>query len=443
MLRAGRGNDPSRRIRVTDRHFLFLQGPHGPFFHQLAQALQVAGQRTCRIGFNRGDRFFWPERDSYVPFTAPPADWPGFLDATLSARGITDIVLYGDTRRHHADAVSAARARGLRLHCFEEGYLRPYWITYERGGTNGNSALMDFSLADICARVGEESEPADAPAQWGAMWRHVLLGSLYHANILFRNRAYPHYRSHRAESVGREWRLHCKRLALYLPHALQWRRMTRALMATGRPYHVALLQLGHDASVQHHSDLGSMEAFIRLTASGFARGAARHHQLVFKAHPLEDGRENLPRIMADAARREGIAGRTWFMRGGRLGPLLDRAESAVTVNSTAGQQALWRGLPLKTFGRAVYVKPEFVSDQPLPDFFAAPKPPDAAAYRMYRQFLLETSQVVGGFYTAAGRRDACRRLVDMMLRDADPYEVATKDTIAPKIALVAERGLTG
>ena len=32
------------------------------------------------------------------------------------------------------------------LHVFEEGYLRPYWITYERGGSNGNSALMGIAL---------------------------------------------------------------------------------------------------------------------------------------------------------------------------------------------------------------------------------------------------------------------------------------------------------
>jgi capsular polysaccharide export protein len=28
----------------------------------------------------------------------------------------------------------------------------------------------------------------------------------------------------------------------------------------------------------------------------------------------------------------------------------------VTVNSTAGQQALWRGLPLRAFGTAVYAQ---------------------------------------------------------------------------------------
>ena len=46
------------------------------------------------------------------------------------------------------------------------------------------------------------------------------------------------------------------------------------------------------------------------------------------------------------------------------------------MNSTAGQQALWRGLPLRAFGAAVYAKPEFVSSQPLEAFFAAPDRPE-------------------------------------------------------------------
>ena len=187
-----------------------------------------------------------------------------------------------------------------------------------------------------------------------------------------------------------------------------------------------------------------MEAFVRLCIEGFADGAPPHHQLVFKTHPLEDGREPLADVVRKASVAYGIADRVWFIPGGRLGLLLDQARSAITVNSTAGQQALWRGLPLKTLGQAVYVKPEFVSQQSVADFFAAPTPPDVAEYRTYRQFLLETSQISGGFYTAAGRRNACRQLVDCMLDDFGPYQMNSRrnDTIVPKLSIVPGGGLT-
>ena len=104
----------------------------------------------------------------------------------------------------------------------------------------------------------------------------------------------------------------------------------------------------------------------------------------------------------------------------------------MTVNSTAAQQVLWRGLPLRTFGRAVYSKPEFVSSQALPDFFADPHRPDQRAYRDYRQYLLETSQLPGGFYSARGRRYLLRQAVDMILAPHDPYDALPQGKAAPR-----------
>jgi capsular polysaccharide export protein len=124
-------------------------------------------------------------------------------------------------------------------------------------------------------------------------------------------------------------------------------------------------------------------------------------------------------------RAQGIADRVHFVRGGKLAQLLNEARTAVTVNSTAGQQALWRGLAAAGLRAAVYAKPEFVSSQPLADFFAAPARPDTRAYRDYRHFLLETSQVVGGFYSSQGRRALLRQVVDLMLSPEDPYQALT------------------
>jgi capsular polysaccharide export protein len=124
----------------------------------------------------------------------------------------------------------------------------------------------------------------------------------------------------------------------------------------------------------------------------------------------------------DRARAHGILERVHYLRGGKLAQILGDARSAVTVNSTAGQQALWRGIPLKSFGTAVYNKPEFVSDQPIAAFFASPHRPDLDAYREYRAFLLETSQLPGGFYSASGRKQLLRHVVDKMLAPTGPYD---------------------
>jgi capsular polysaccharide export protein len=192
------------------------------------------------------------------------------------------------------------------------------------------------------------------------------------------------------------------------------------------------MQLEHDASFQAHSPYASMTEFITECLEGFASGAPRHHHLVFKAHPLEDGRVPLPAAIRAAALALGVCDRVHFLRGGKLAALLGAARSVVTVNSTAAQQALWRGLPLLALGRAVYSKPEFVSSLPVEDFFAAPERPDMAAYCDYRQYLVETSQVPGGFYSSRGRRMALRQVVDMLLAPHDPYDALVAGTATPR-----------
>ncbi|MEI4231908.1 capsule biosynthesis protein [Roseovarius sp. D22-M7] len=417
----------------ADRAFLFLQGPHGPFFHQLGRMLRRTRAQVWRVGFNAGDRAFWPEGDGYIAFRRDLADWPASLRRIIAEKAITDIVLYGDTRPVHAQAVEIARAAGLTVHVFEEGYMRPYWVTYERGGSNGHSALMDIDVPRMQAALDRSNADTPLPpASWGDMRQHIFYGALYHGVVLALNHGYPRFRPHRALSVGQEFSLYLRRLMLMPFQAAGRRLATRRIRRGGFPYHVALLQLEHDAAIQAHSPFATTAEFLEKVIDGFARGAPAHHHLVVKAHPLEDGRAPIRATLRRLIRAHGLRGRVHYLRGGKLARLLDEARSAVTVNSTAGQQALWRGIPMRCFGQAVYAKPQLVSDAPLPAFFSSAGRPDRHAYADYRRFLLATSQIAGGFYSARGRRQVLRQVVDMMLSPDDPYDALIRGTAAPR-----------
>ncbi|WP_299151892.1 capsular biosynthesis protein [uncultured Tateyamaria sp.] len=417
----------------TPRVFLFLQGPHGPFFHRLGTMLRRAGAVVWRVGFNAGDRAFWFHPRSYIPFRGTAAIWPETFAQLVTEKGVTDIVLYGDVRPIHAQAVAEAERRGIAVHVFEEGYMRPYWVTYERGGSNGNSKLMEMSVPQMQAALAlSDMEAPLPPGHWGDMRQHVFYGALYHWFVMFRNGDYRNFQPHRALTVAKEFQLYLKRLLLMPLHTLDRVQATLRIRYGGFPYHLALLQLEHDSSFQEHSPFGTMTDFLELVIDGFAKGAPGHHHLVIKAHPLEDGRTPIRRTIRKLMKEHGLQGRVHFVRGGKLAQLLNDARSAVTVNSTAGQQVLWRGIPLKVFGRAVFAKPEFVSDQPLPEFFAGATRPDSRAYKDYRRYLLETSQLPGGFYSARGRRQLLRQVVDMMLSGDDPYDALASGTAAPR-----------
>ncbi len=409
-----------------------LQGPHGPFFRQLARQLRQTGAEVWRVGFNRGDEIFWG-KEGYLSYTGEPGDWPARCAAIFDDLKVTDLILYGDSRRIHAEAIALARHRGITVHVFEEGYLRPYWITYERGGSNGHSRLMSMSLDDMrgaLARSGMDQPPA--PARWGDMREHIFYGALYHFFVLTMNQRYRAFRPHRGITIAEEFRLHLRRLLLMPWHRLQRWKATWRIRTGGFPYHLVLLQLDHDASFRAHSDFTSTTDFIETCLTSFAEGAPRHHHIVFKAHPLEDERSAVSDTIREGARHRALEKRVHYVRGGKLAGLLDSARSAVTVNSTAGQQVLWRGLPLKALGRAVYNLPEFVSGQLLSEFFASPTRPDSRGYRDYRHYLLETSQIPGGFYASRGRRAVLRQVVDMILWPEDPYDTLTSGKAAPR-----------
>jgi capsular polysaccharide export protein len=413
---------PSPPADADQRVFVLLQGPHGPFFGELGALLKKAGATVWRVGFNAGDARFWPDRSSYIAFTGSPEAWAQDASRLLSRLRATDLVLYGDVRPQHATAIAAARAAGLTVHVFEEGYLRPSWVTYERGGANGNSQLMSISVSDMQSALNDYTpELASAPARWGEMRQHVWHGARYQFHVMTRNAAYVGFTPHRGLNVQQEFALYLRKI-LGLPAASLRRAIaTRRIRRGGFPYHLFLLQLEHDSSFQAHSDYTGFADVLDETISAFARAAPTHHHLVFKAHPLEDGRARLRDVLSALGRRHGVANRVHYVAGGKLAPLLDQARTALTVNSTAAQQALWRGIPVKTLGRAVYAKPELVSDQPLTAFFTDPTPPDMRAYRDFRHFLLESSQVAGGFYSARGRQRLLREVIDLMLDPRDPY----------------------
>src|SRR4051794_37506655 len=114
---------------LRERHFLFLRGPFGSFFSQLAGSLTDGGFRVSKVVFDGGDLSDWGYFRPHVAYRAPEEDWPRWIDRFLTDRKVTDLVVFNDCIEVHMAAIAAAKRRNLRIHVFEEGYFRPRWIT--------------------------------------------------------------------------------------------------------------------------------------------------------------------------------------------------------------------------------------------------------------------------------------------------------------------------
>ncbi|MBY8977721.1 capsule biosynthesis protein CapA [Rhodobacteraceae bacterium NNCM2] len=414
---------------TTGRVFLFLQGPHGPFFRRLAEAVEARGARVRRIILNRAEEAEWGRNLPATRFTGPDDTFEEWLAQQVEAHRVTDIVFYGDTKPAHRIAWQIAMTRGITVHNFEEGYLRPRYVTYERGGANAFSRLCEISLPEMAAVVGDPAPLDEEGSQdsWGDTRQHLWYSFTYYLRLMMARRSARMQSDKRTMPLWQEMSWYCLR-ALGQPYIRLWRWAKQArLRRSGKTYHLVLLQLSFDASMREHSKYENTAAFIEEVIDAFAEGAAKGHLLVFKAHPFENGRERLGHVIREMARDLGIADRVVFIDGGkRLARLMDNARSVITVNSTGVHQALWRGLPVSAQGRAIYRKPGLVSDQSLKGFFRHPRRPDLRAYWIFRRFMLATCLFSGSFYAEKGIRRLLKEMPEAMLSDRDPYDVVRR-----------------
>ncbi|MGH6990350.1 MAG: hypothetical protein ACREE3_10690, partial [Stellaceae bacterium] len=252
------------------RRFLVLQGPTR-FFGELGRALATQGHSVQRVFFTAGDRLSW-RLPGAISFRRSISDWPDFLEARLEAWGITDIILFGDCRPLHVVAIRVAARRDIRVHVFEEGYLRPDWITFEQGGVNGYSALPRDPAFYREAATTLPSWRTGVAVAGGLRSRAAEIAISQLWSLLFAWR-YPGYRTHLPRhpiALGAGW---IRRIAGAPIRHHRTRKMLSALAVTPRPYYLLPLQLDGDSQIRRHSPLGRMAPALRVAIRSFAQHA--------------------------------------------------------------------------------------------------------------------------------------------------------------------------
>jgi capsular polysaccharide export protein len=393
------------------RQFLFLQGLPGDFFARLARRLVSIGCGVHRVNFNGGDLIDWPLRGA-VTYRGRPDDWPSFLARLLRERAITDIVLFGDCRPWHRAARAAAEGLGILVHVFEEGYLRPDWVTLERGGVNGFSPLpVDPAWYRAAARrlpplTQAPPLPSSVPARVAATLRHYAASAL----LSF---GFPHYRTHRpwpawVEAYG--WALRgLRRVRARRP-------VDVAQLREDGPYVLLPLQLDSDYQLRSHSDFEAMLPALTLAVASFAAHAPADLRLVVKAHPLDNGLRDWRRLTLACAEAFGAADRVVFVSDGDIGELVQASEGVVTVNSTTGALALAAGRPVVVLGRAVYDLRGLTHQGALSSFWSRREPPDPELYDAFQRVLADRCLLRGGFYHARSGPPLVAAAASRMLR---------------------------
>jgi capsular polysaccharide export protein len=392
---------PTAHGPAPERHFLFLRGPFGSFFRQVADQLGQGGFKVTKIVFDGGDLSDWGYLRPHLAYRDKEEAWPAWIDAFLVEKKVTDLVVFNDCIEIHMAAIAAAKRRGLRVHVFEEGYFRPLWITLETDGVNAYSPCprdphfyRDHGQPSVKAVVGDAN--VGRPTTW------LIFRAIGHyVNKVFLSPAFPRRRNPFALPVFDQIVGSVARYAKnqFTRRAVQ--RMAHQLGDSPEPFFLALMQRAGDSQLWQHSNYTN-ETFAGETIESFSKYAPRDAQLVFKLHPLDPGMVDYERVVKRLAAEHGVTDRIMFLDGGNLNVLARRARGAVTINSTAGLATIGFGCPTKVLGRAVYDIEGLTDRTPLNRFWNEPQAPDHDLFLRFRHVMMERTQINGAFYTPTG-----------------------------------------
>ncbi|MDR1045043.1 MAG: capsular biosynthesis protein [Candidatus Adiutrix sp.] len=372
----------------------------------------------AKVNFNGGDLYAWPKGPVFN-FRGARQGWPAWFTALLDREKITDILLTGEWRPLHVEAMDIARHRGLRVFVFEEGYLRPGYITMEEGGVNGSSHLPKdpATIRALAAALPPPPAPGPLASHSAALRTHNIM---YHAmNMALLWPLFPRYKTHRPYNIWREV------FGGWLPRLLSRKRREklsgRSLAdqrRSGRPYFLFPLQLDSDAQVRRYSPFSGMLEGISHILTSFAHCADPGVDLLVRNHPLDPGLINFHAYIDSYARALKVADRVYYTEGGPGPEMIRRSRGLVLLNSTIGLQALIAGKPVFYLGQSICAVPG-LSHAPawkkLDDFWHDPSPPDQELLDDFTKILKHTVLANGNFYNAQGARAALPVLLERLL----------------------------
>ena len=377
------------------KRVLLLQGPVGPFFWRLSRDLAWAGAQVCKVNFNGGDCLFYPL--GAIAFRGKMETWPDFLSQLIEEKRFDVVLFFGDCRPIHAAVHAIATRHDVEVGVFEEGYLRPDFITLEKGGVNGFSQLPHAPILYLNNSCQSHPEPK----QVGKVFRYVAIWAMlyYFASTLFQP-LFRHYRHHRPLNPLE---------ALPWIRAL-WRKGSfkvkegriQALLQTRQSgnYFLVPLQVHSDAQVHVHSPFESVTEFIHHVMKSFAEYAPAPAVLVIKHHPLDRGYREYGRFIRNEADALGINERVMVIHDQHLPTLLEHARGVVVINSTVGLSSIHHNTPVKVCGSAIYDMQGMTFQGELDEFWeaAADEKIDRELYGRFRSYLIEKTQLNGSFY---------------------------------------------
>ncbi len=392
---------------------LLLQGPVGYFFTDLQDQFAAKGAQPLRLLFNGGDAFFARKNQKTCFFKGQPEEFLQFFKQVITEHKTDGIVLFGDCRPLHKIGIEYAKSKGLKVFVFEEGYVRPNFITLEKDGVNAHSKVYELN-AHLTERGQLEQYYLSYPVgisreqiaqlqkeQYHSMRHQGFWAVLYWVGMFLRQGDFPHYIHHKQSSLLHQgWSFARGYVRSWNYKIKEFGAIDKIIKKSASDYFVMCLQVSNDSQIKEHSGFRGNKGAIYQCLKSLSHCASGSH-IVIKQHPLDLGYHDYEKFIKRLSKHFGLTGRVWFVHNVSLPKLLKSSKGMVTINSTAGLSALFHGIPVKVLGKAIYDIEGLCFQGKLDAFWSAANVSfrvDKKLYEHFRAFLIEQTQVPGSFY---------------------------------------------
>jgi len=417
---------------------VLLQGPVGPFFRMLASLLRASGYDVLKVNFNAGDWLYASGRGT-LNFRGSTDEWTSWFESFIRDRRPHTIALFGDSRPYHRQAISVAQRGGIRVLAFEEGYVRPDFVTCEWGGNNALSPLHGEQLDRHSIEPPEAFQPVKANLfreMAGFAVCYYLAAAA--GAIFFRGNTRHRQRDLCSETVL--WtRNYYRKLRYYAANS----QLTLDLIENYEArYFVVALQVHDDQQLLRHGRGWTMERLIIESINSFGLLADREHHLVIKVHPMDRGHKSYRAFVRERARLANCSGRVHVVDDGSIGLLIRHSLGLVTVNSTSGLLALNHNKALIALGDALYNYPELLPGDgcsgrgALDRFWHARPSATPEDVKIFNAKMRENSLVNGSFYSRGFIAETCQRVLKRIGKGAEVQQMQSVSAeLSPSVQL--------
>ncbi|MEM6603203.1 MAG: capsular biosynthesis protein, partial [Pseudomonadota bacterium] len=335
------------------KNILLLQGPVGPFFSGLREYfLKNGADKVVKINFNAGDDFYYRDGD-IIRFKDPLHKLEEFYQNIAQTHKIEAVYLFGDCRPIHQIAVKLFDTLNIPVYVFEEGYIRPHYITLEKGGVNAKSNVPR-AISAMRGKVPEPPTLHHKQLGYGFYKKMIHFAVTYFMLIYIFSRKYPFYKHHKPltfiDMLG--WGLSYLRKPFY--RICDKMTQQRLLKHHRKSFFFVPLQVYNDAQVKYHSTYFDVKDFIEDVLVSFSRHSEPDMKLVIKHHPLDRGHRNYKSFIRFRARTLGISNRIHYVHEVNLPKFLKAAKGTIVINSTVGLSSLFHDTAVKVMGDAFY-----------------------------------------------------------------------------------------